>query len=420
MRATIFLLAVFLSFPVFSQNHHVTFVSSHDTIAVDSILATNLHTDQSIMIPANETLILEQSSGIKNLSNASSKVKLYPNPFDGVTTITYCQTNEGKMIVTIHNHIGQLLCQTNIYLDEGNHSFVVSFDNAGIYFITISGNDKKTTQKAICTKTSNLPVGISHAGNHSNGYLKSGYDIPEQPNEYILSYSSDHVMHFKCFGGKYTTIFTDTVEASIDYEVEFVDCTDPDWRTYNVVKIGDQFWMEENLAYLPEVDSSNKGLYHVYGYEGSSISEAKATENYRVYGVLYNWESAKTACPIGWHLPGDEEYKTLECYLGMPVSAADSSGVRNSGDVAIKLKSVSGWRDNNGGNYSGFNSIPAGYRFLYGGFDDIGGVTYYWSSTQEENASFFWGRVIHSGHNGISRNNAHPRLGFSVRCIIDD
>ena len=55
--------------------------------------------------------------------------------------------------------------------------------------------------------------------------------------------------------------------------------------------------MAENLAYLPNISSPSTGLftepnYYVYGYDGASVSEAKAKDNYSTYGVLYNWPAA--------------------------------------------------------------------------------------------------------------------------------
>jgi uncharacterized protein (TIGR02145 family) len=95
-----------------------------------------------------------------------------------------------------------------------------------------------------------------------------------------------------------------------------------DGKTYKTVKIGDQWWMAENLAWLPAVNpvndnSSTEKYYYVSGYNGTDVSAAKATQNYTTYGVLYNWPAAMNgaagsdanpssvqgACPAGWHIP---------------------------------------------------------------------------------------------------------------------
>jgi uncharacterized protein (TIGR02145 family) len=80
-----------------------------------------------------------------------------------------------------------------------------------------------------------------------------------------------------------------------------------DNNTYKWVRIGNQVWMAENLAYLPSVSPSSVGSdtdlnYYVYGYSGNNVNEAKATDNYATYGVLYNWSAAMVSCPAGWHL----------------------------------------------------------------------------------------------------------------------
>ncbi|MGI6410801.1 MAG: FISUMP domain-containing protein [Bacteroidales bacterium] len=80
-----------------------------------------------------------------------------------------------------------------------------------------------------------------------------------------------------------------------------------DGNAYKTVKIGNQIWLAENLKYLPSVvgpgtESESTPYYYVYGYNGTNVTDAKATSNYATYGVLYNWTAAMDACPDGWHL----------------------------------------------------------------------------------------------------------------------
>ena len=203
----------------------------------------------------------------------------------------------------------------------------------------------------------------------------------------------------------------------------FIDSRDG--KSYNHILIGTQTWMAENLAFLPVVISPSGGsfylkYYYVYGCTDSvSISAAKSTENYKTYGVLYNWEAAKTSCPSGWHLPNDNEWKTLEKYLGMSSSDADYDGYRNSGLIGKKLKSTTGWSvDGNGDNSSGFNALPGGYRYEDGKFYRIGHYADFWTSSADKSQKA-WVRYLYRADEGIRRSSYNRTYGFSVRCLMN-
>jgi len=198
-----------------------------------------------------------------------------------------------------------------------------------------------------------------------------------------------------------------------------------DGQVYAYIVIGNQTWMAENLKYLPSVSpSSNKSVsspyYYVNDYEGDNISEAKATTNYQMYGVLYNWPASVSACPAGWHVPSDEEWKTLEMALGMSQSEADIEWGWRGTDEGKKMKSKSGWINNgNGTNSSGFNALPGGLRLTTstnGSFGGLGYYGYWWSST-ENSGSHAWHRYLNSDHVQVHRGTYYKACGLSVRCL---
>jgi uncharacterized protein (TIGR02145 family) len=192
--------------------------------------------------------------------------------------------------------------------------------------------------------------------------------------------------------------------------------TDPrDGITYKTVNIANQTWMAENLRYFPSVVGTSTGSettqhYYVYGYNGTSVNEAKATANYNTYGVLYNWPAAMSACPTGWHLPDDEEWTQLTDYLG-GVSVAGSK---------LKETGTSHWNRPNIGatNVSDFTALPSGYRSSNGYFDDIGDGGFWWSATEHMTDNAWYRYVFYIGSN-VSRYNYSKGLGLSVRCVRD-
>ncbi len=197
-----------------------------------------------------------------------------------------------------------------------------------------------------------------------------------------------------------------------------------DGTHYKVVKIGKQIWMAENLKYLPSVnDSTSEAKYYVYGYNGTDVDAAKQTENYKTYGVLYNWEAAKQACPEGWHLPSDAEWQELEMELGMSRSEVDSEDWRGTNQSCQLAGNTHLWTDgeletNIAFGHSGFTALPSGTRSSNNLFYGVKVFTYWWSATQYDK-SFAWSRYLVYYKSNVYRYYDYKSNGFSVRCVKD-
>jgi uncharacterized protein (TIGR02145 family) len=164
-----------------------------------------------------------------------------------------------------------------------------------------------------------------------------------------------------------------------------------DGKKYKTVKIGNQTWMAENLNY----DAKGSKCYN------------NKPENCTKYGRLYNWATAKNACPSGWHLPSKSEYEALDKYVG---------GEKVAGK---KLKAKSGWNNNgNGTDEYGFSALPGGYGDPGGSFYGVGDDGYWYSASEGISYSVYR-RYMGYLNVGAYWSNYVKDYLFSVRCLQD-
>ena len=146
-----------------------------------------------------------------------------------------------------------------------------------------------------------------------------------------------------------------------------------DGHTYKTVKIGQDIWLAENLAFEAK---------------GSELP-GKEKDNIAKYGRLYPSYALKEACPKGWHLPSRFEFeKLLTAACGDP--------------VACSLKELS---------KIGFNPQRAGSDE----FADFGLNGYIWTSTEKNRYNYI---LIFSG-TAATLTAANGTGDLSVRCVKD-
>ncbi len=200
-------------------------------------------------------------------------------------------------------------------------------------------------------------------------------------------------------------MITCDVDPEVDVKVgTFTDSRDG--HEYKWVQIGEQYWMAENLAY-----NAGAGCW-AYNNEQYTLA---------TFGRLYTWEAAKAACPSGWHLATDDEWKQLEIAIGMSQSEADTTHWRGTNE-GLKLKATSRWNDNGNGNGNGtddygFSGLPGGHLYSDGIFRRIGTYGHWWSTEYSSNSA--WARYLSYDYTKLFRNTRNKEDGFSVRCVRD-
>ena len=208
----------------------------------------------------------------------------------------------------------------------------------------------------------------------------------------------------------------------------FVDTRDS--KEYKWVEIGNQVWMSENLSYT---GNDIKNISDNFDWYDNSTADAwsyydNTESNSGTYGVLYQWKAAEIACPDGWHLPTDADWKELESYLKEKGYSYD--GVVGNDKIAKSLATNLGWKSSNNlgavgntdfsdyRNVTGFSATASGFRAYTGEFDKNNEECYFWSATKDANDNY-GNRKLSFDSSKIYTFHDNNKYGFSVRCIKD-
>jgi uncharacterized protein (TIGR02145 family) len=193
---------------------------------------------------------------------------------------------------------------------------------------------------------------------------------------------------------------------------------DVDGNVYNMVNIGSQIWMKENLRTtkytdhtdIPEVnDSASWSNLSTAGY---CWYNGDATNYKSAFGALYNRYAVESEklCPTGWHVPTDDEWITLTDYLGGDSVAGGK----------LKDTNTVYWINQNvaATNESGFTGLPGGIRLENGSFMGLGNYGT-WICDVDNTFEYAWYRLVNSLERSIYGGYKYKEFGsgFSVRCI---
>ena len=181
----------------------------------------------------------------------------------------------------------------------------------------------------------------------------------------------------------YLTLFAQDTDVVVD---------ERDNNIYLVKKFGNTWWTCQNLNF-----NAGNGSYC---YDDDEM-------NCMLKGKLYTYEAAMKACPPGYSLPADDDWKALEKMLGMDEKELELKYNRNSAKVGKQLIV---------GGESGFEAEYGGVKNPQGNDMYFDMQAYFWTSTpwDEGNA---WSRVLYQQREGVDRKVVPKTYGLSVRCI---
>jgi len=330
---------------------------------------------------------------------------------DDVTISYRAESTDGKYKwseKTINLNSGCASMHLRINTGGGGGEGDATFSDIKVNGVSISGFDPNTYvyNIALPACTLDYPEVTGTTSNPDAGYIRD--DSETLPGVTHLEVNSAD------WQNTITYILNFTVQ---ELEREFGTVTDTrNGKTYNTVKLGNQWWMAENLN-LP----TNTGSY--CWEDDVAICETD--------GRLYTWSTAmdldsefdeqlwngsdinhKGICPQGWHIPNDNEWKGLELFLGMSQSEADKLNTYRGDFQGTYLKpgGCTGFEGLLAGRYDSSTLNPYGY--------ERGTFGYFWAST-EDTETVSLSRQLSWDDKTLGRYRRLKTNGLSVRCVKD-
>ena len=197
------------------------------------------------------------------------------------------------------------------------------------------------------------------------------------------------------------------------YSVRDPRFTDPrDGGVYYTTTFNGSTWMKNNLYY------SEAGV----SYENSEAMDA-------VFGRLYTWHEAVSACPEGWHLPSEAEFAALANAIAPDGTAFSEKDIFTgvAGGLMVDAKFLGTrmweyWPQVKITNKTGLSALPVGYAMDSGDSSKFTGVNNYatfWTSDSRSDELGLY-RYIYVKQNEVLVG-AGDKESFraSVRCVKD-
>lgn len=183
----------------------------------------------------------------------------------------------------------------------------------------------------------------------------------------------------------------------------------------STIEIGNDIWMTENLSVkkfnngdpIPEAKTEEEWLKAGQDKLPAWCVQNNRKENEKAYGILYNYYAIidpRGLIPKGYRLPSDLEWTNL---------------VNNVGGSEIagkKLKNADFGGIREGNEFEKFNAKPGGVRTFSGSFMNENKAVYFWTSTEESLANYYYYQ-IYIDNDKIIKNFAFLNYGMYVRCI---
>ena len=187
-------------------------------ISLDSVKIHNVTRMWTETLIYPDTVLSLSSLGIDEAQNGLSEMKVYPNPFKGMTNVALHLTESGPLSITIHDLSGRQVACFSDNLEAGGYSFNINLQKKQMYVLSVTTKQGRQAMKILNAEGGNGNSIVLNGRNNAfekrlstqyfqpgdvlqfRGYATYlGNSLESMPIEQAISSNEDFILRFSRF-----------------------------------------------------------------------------------------------------------------------------------------------------------------------------------------------------------------------------
>jgi uncharacterized protein (TIGR02145 family) len=317
--------------------------------------------------------------------------------------------------ITYSNNQSELAILSTVAVNNITSNSAISGGNI------INAGNSAITQRGVCWNTSPNPTTANNATNDGSGtgsFSSNLTGLADNTTYYVRAYAINSTG--TAYGNEiyFTTISGGSVNSWLNPSLTYGSLTDQEGNTYATIVIGTQEWMAENLRttkyangdIIPNITDNGEWADLTTGawahYHNNNLYEIPRGKLYNGHTII----DSRKICPVGWHVPTDEDWSIIVDNLGGEVEAGGK--MKSTGTQFWEIP------NSDATNESGFSGLPGGARYNGGYFAGLNREGYWWSSSNYD-VERNWARLLYYALGTVERYAESKQNGFFIRCLKD-
>jgi hypothetical protein len=242
LRATLGLLAIVGNFSVCGAAQDTLILKFQSALTLDSVRIDNLNNGSFLVLKDADTILFDfyVPPPVDTSTNADTAVNsngafspelphhlydpvIYPNPFNGQTTVEFHSADPGMANLAVYDLKGNLVTRIDQHMERGSHRYLLSLAYPGLHMIRVTNRAVTGSAMLLNSGGSSYDPGIEYVGagdfhRPAAGFLKAAQVMEHSADTFA---NRGDLLRFTGYGGGKLDMIYDFLVADSTYVFSF-------------------------------------------------------------------------------------------------------------------------------------------------------------------------------------------------------